>query len=88
MCNRSSLNRNILWVWVADPVFTEVWDLGVESLLEQRPVVSEGSDSSTGSTTPDDQVLTVRLGGSVVERNLGNLVCWTSDVLNGLVIKL
>lgn len=77
----SSLNWNLLWVWVVNPVLTKVWDLGVKRLLEQGPVVSESGNSGTGGTTPKNQILTVSLGSGEVERDLSNLVCWTSNVL-------
>lgn len=65
-----------------DPVLAEVWNLGIKRLLEQRPFVCESGNGGTSGTTPDDQVLTVRLSGSEVKRDLRNLVCWTSNVLD------
>lgn len=64
-----------------NPVLTKIWDLRVKSLLEQWPVVCKSSNSSTGGTTPKDQVLAVRLGGSEVKGDFGNPINWTSDVL-------
>lgn len=74
-----SLNRNILRVRVVLPVRTKVRDLGVESVLEQWDTVSEDSHSSSGSTSPNDEVSSVSLDSSEVV--LGNLVNGTSNVL-------
>lgn len=64
-----------------NPVLTEVWDLGVEGLLEQWPVVGESGNSGTGSTAPQDQVTGVSLSSSEVEATFGELVDWSLDVL-------
>lgn len=68
-----------------DPVLAKVWDLGVESLLEQWPVVSESGNGGTGSTTPEDQISGVGLSSSEVEARLGDFVGWAFNVLLRLV---
>lgn len=79
------LDWDVLWVLLVNPVLTKVWDLGVESLLEQWPVISEGGGSSGGSTTPENQVAGVSLDSSEVDTRLGDLVDWSLDVLGKLV---
>lgn len=79
---QTGLDWDVLWVWVEDPVLTEVWDLGVKGLLEQWPVVSESGNSGTGSTTPENQVSGVSLDSREVDARFGDLVDWSLNVLS------
>lgn len=78
----AALNWDILWVWVVDPVLTKVRNLGVEGVSEQWDTVGESGDGSSTSSTPEDQVADVGLGGGEVDTRLGNLVGWTSNILS------
>lgn len=76
-----SLHGNVLWVRFVDPVLTKVWNLGVKSLLEQRPVVCESCKGKSGSTSPEDKVTCVSLHGSRVDAGFGNFIGRASNVL-------
>ena len=62
-----NLNGDVFGVGVVDPVLTEVRDLLVEGLLEQRPAFSEGSNGTDGSTTPEHRVGQETLDGVGVD---------------------
>lgn len=63
-------------------MFTKVWDLSVEGVLEQWNTIGESGNSGGTSGTPEDQVTDVSLGSGEVNARLGNLVGWTSNVLS------
>lgn len=66
-------------------MFTEVRDLGVESVLEQWNAVGESGNSTGTGNTPEDQVSSVCLNSREVDTRLGDFVGWTSNVLKLLV---
>lgn len=75
------LDRDVLWVWVGDPVFTKVWDLAVEGVLEKWNVFGESGKSTGTGSTPENHVTTVRPDGGEVQARFGCLISWTFNVL-------